>query len=160
MKKSFESIILILLGSLLIVGCASNWTKDLGTYDENDDIKTMFETYEFVSDYNYFYTGYIKSPEAIVGIKKDYDLVKKSGWGQVTNWQKFDPRSQKLKEIVEAMKNPGRPYGYKINAPDGGQIGVLYTKKWGKFYTPEIRFKDSNQLEVTPHKYNSTFAPS
>jgi hypothetical protein len=160
MKKFLKLLILLSLSCLLILSCSSNWTKNCGTYAENDDIKILFETHEYVSDYNYFYTGYIKSPEAIVGIERDFDLVKNSGWGIVTNWQKFDPSGEKLKELVEAMRNPGRPYGYMINAPDGEQVGVMYTKKWGNFYTPEIRFKSGNQLEVTPHKYNSTFAPS
>ena len=120
----------------------------------------MFETHEHVSDYNYFYTGYIKSPEAIVGIMKDYDLVKVSGWANVTNWQKFEPGGEKLKGLVEAMRNPGQPYGFIINAPGGDQVGVMYTKKWGTRYTPVIRLTDGNQLEITPHKYNSTFAPS
>ena len=160
MKKLLELFILLSLSCLLILGCSSNWTKNYGTYAVNDDIRTMFEAHEYVSDYNYYYTGYIKSPEAIVGLKRDLDLVKNSGWGIVTDWQKVDPNSEKLKELVEAMRNPGRPYGYIINAPGGDQVGVMYTKKWGNFYTPEIRFKHGKQLEVTPHKYNSTFAPS
>ena len=72
----------------------------------------MFEANEYVSEYNYFYTtyqgGYI---EAIVGIDKDYDLVKVSGWSRTTDWQKIEPGSQKLKEKVEAMYNPSK-YGY------------------------------------------------
>ena len=160
MRKFLELFILLSLCCLLILSCSSNWTKNFGSYAENDDIRTMFETHGYVSDYNYFYTGYIKSPEAIVGIKKDYDLVKVSGWANVTNWQKFEPGGEKLKELVGAMRNPGRPYGYIINVPSGDQVGVMYTKKWGKWYTPVIRMKDGNLLEVTPHKYNSTWAPS
>jgi len=119
----------------------------------------MFETYEYVSNYNYFYTRYVNDPEAIVGIKKDYKLVKVSGWVSVTNWQQFEPGGEKLKELVEAMRNPGQPYGYIINVPAGDQVGVMYTKKWGSPYIPEIRLKDGNLIAVTPHKYNSTFAP-
>jgi len=121
----------------------------------------MFETHEYVSDYNYFYTvsAYDNYPEAIVGIKKDYELVKVSGWVSVTNWQQFESGGEKLKELVVAMYNP-TSYGYIIYAPGGGdQIGVMYSQKWGGPYIPEIRFKDGIQLEITPHKYNSTFAP-
>ena len=66
----------------------------------------MFENYEYVSNYNYFYTSYGNGPEAIVGIKKDYELVKDSGRINVTNWQQFEPDSEKLKELVDAMKIP------------------------------------------------------
>jgi hypothetical protein len=119
----------------------------------------MFEAHEYDSEYNYFYTGNTNSPEAIVGIKKDYDLVRVSGWGNVTNWQKFEPIDEKLKVLVEAMYNP-TSYGYIIYAPGGDQIGVMYYQKWGSVWVPEIRLKNENQLEVTPHKYNSTWAPA
>jgi hypothetical protein len=122
----------------------------------------MLETYEYVPGYNYFYTGYANDPEAIVGIKKDYELVKVSGWANVTNWQPFEPAGEKLNELVGAMRIPGRlrPYGYIINEPGGDQIGVMYTTRWGTRYSTEIRLKDGNLLVVTPHKYNSTWAPA
>ncbi len=160
MKKFFELFILLSLCCFLILGCSSNWTKKIGGYAQTDDIKTMFETHEYVLDYNYFYTGDVKSPDAIVGIKRDYDLVKRSGWGYVTHWQKFDPHGEKLKELVEAMKTRGRPYGYIINTSDEDQVGVMYTYKWGARYTPFIQFKAGNRLEVTPYQYNIPWAPS
>jgi hypothetical protein len=144
---------------LLILSCSSNWPKNFGSYTQDEEIKTMFEAYEYVSEYNYFYTGNANDPEAIVGIDKDYDLVKVSGWARTTDWQEIEPGNQKLKEIVEAMYNPTK-YGFIIYGPGGNQVGVMYTGKWGTRYTPEIRLKNGNQLEVTPHKYNSTWAPS
>ena len=160
MKKCFALFFPLSLSCLLILSCSSNWTKTLGSYEQESEIRTMFETHDYISDYNYFYTGYVKSPEAIVGIHQDYDLVKVSGWPNVTNWQKFEPDGGKLKELVEAMRNAGRPYGYNISVPGGDQVGVMYTYDWGRWYTPFIRLKEGNQLEVAPHKYNSTFAPS
>jgi hypothetical protein len=69
-------LILFFLSSafcLFMLSCASNWTKNYGSSVQDADIKTMFETYEYVSkNYNYFYTGYGNDPQAIVGIKKDY----------------------------------------------------------------------------------------
>ena len=162
MKRFLILFFLLSTFCLLMLSCASNWTKNNGSFAQDDDIKTMFETHEGVPDYNYFYTFSLKfsnRPEAIVGIKKDYELVKISGWINVTNWQQFESGGEKLKELVEAMYNP-TSYGYIIYAPGGGdQIGVMYLQKWEGPYIPEIRFKDGNQLEITPHKYNSTFAP-
>ena len=86
-------------------------------------------------------------------------MVKVSGWARTTDWQEIEPGNKNLKEIVEAMYNPTK-YGYIIYVPGGNQVGVMYTGKWGTRYTPEIRLKNGNQLEVTPHKYNSTWAPS
>jgi hypothetical protein len=140
-----------------MLSCASNRTKNIGNSAQDDDIKTMFETYEYVSNYNYFYTGKANDPEAIVGIKKDYELVKVSGRVNVTNWQQFEPGGEKLKELVEAMRIPERrqPYGYIINAPGGDQVGVMYTTNLGSQYKSEIRLKDGTLLAVTPHNDNS-----
>ena len=161
MKRFLILFFLLSAFCLFMLSCASNWTKNNGIFSRDDDIKTMFETYEYVSEYNYFYTAsiYDNRPRAIVGIKKDYELVKVSGWNTVTNWQQFESGGEKLKEIVEAMYNP-TSYGYIIYAPGGDQIGVMYSHKMTGPYISEIRLKDGNQLEITPHKYDSTFAPS
>jgi len=160
MKRFLILFFLLSAFCFLMLSCASNWTKNNGSSVQDDDIKTMFETYEYVSKYNYFYSGYENAPEAIIGIQKDYELVKVSGWANVANWQQFEPGGEKLIELIDAMRNRSRPYGYIINEPGGDQIGVMFTTRWGTSYINEIRFKDGNQLEVTPHKYNSTFAPS
>ncbi len=159
MKGLFALFFLLLLVILLSLGCASYWPQNYGSYTQDQEIKTMFEAHEYDPEYNYFYTTYQGSPEAIVGIDKDYDLVKVSGWARTTDWQEIEPGSKKLKEIVETMYNPTK-YGYIIYGPGGNQVGIMYTGKWGTRYTPEIRLKNGNQLEVTPHKYNSTWAPA
>ena len=160
MKRFLILFFLLSAFCLFMLSCASNWTKNNGSFAEDDDIKTMFETHEYVSEYNYFSTAsiYDNRPQAIVGIKKDYELVKVSGWVALTNWQQFESGGEKLKELVATMYNR-TSYGYIIYAPGGNQIGVMYSQKWSGPYIPEIRFKDGNLIEVTPHKYNSTFAP-
>jgi len=47
---------------IIIAGCAHSWTKNNGSYAQDDGIKAMFETYDYVSGYNYFYTGYATAP--------------------------------------------------------------------------------------------------
>jgi len=160
MKRLFILFFLLFSFSLFMLSCASNRTRNNGSSVQDDDIKTMFETYEYVSNYNYFYTGYGNDPEAIVGIKKDYELVKVSGRVNVTNWQQFEPGGDKLEELVEAMKILERrqPYGYIINAFGGDQVGVMYTTSWGG-YRSEIRLKDGSLISVTPHNDNSQYAP-
>jgi len=160
MKRLLIPFFLLSLISLFMLSCASNWPKNFGSYTQDEEIKTTFEAYEYVSEYNYFFTtyqgGYI---EAIVGIDKGYDLVKVSGWSRTTDWQEIEPGSKKLKEKVEAMYNP-QTYGFILYGPGGNQVGVMYTGKWGTRYTTEVRLKKGKKLEVTPHKYNSTWAPS
>ena len=160
MKKLSILFFLLSLFSLFMLSCASNWTKNNGSSAKDNDIKAKFENYEYVSNYNYFYTGNTNDPEAILGIQKNYELVKVSGRINVARWQKFEPGGKILKELVEAMNMPGKgtPYGSIINAPSGDRIGVMYATKGKSSYT-DIRLMDGNLIAVTPHNDNSNWAP-
>ena len=145
---------------LLLTGCSTNWAKSLGSYTQDAEITQSFKNYRYNNDYNYFYTGKVKSPEAIIGIQKGYELVKVSGWANTTNWKSFEPSDgEKLQKLVNGMGKSRRLYGAYIKVPGGESIGVMYTKKWGGSYSPYIRLLDNNRLEVVPHKYNSHWAP-
>ena len=146
--------------SLFMLSCASNGIKNNGIVATDDDIRAMFETYEYDSTYNYFYSlgRWDRSPKAIVGINKDYVLVKESYPSDFTNWQQFEPGSEKLKELVDAMDKPTTNYyssaGFIIYAPGGGdQTGIMYSIIWGSDM-PEIRFKDGNLIVVKPLTFN------
>ncbi len=166
MKKILKTSFLLSLFCLLMLSCASNSTKNNGRAAANDDIKAMFEAHEYVPEYNYFYTAdyRTKSPYAIVGIKKDFELVKDSSGLYWTNWQQFEPGSEKLKELVEAVIAATTAYsstsGFIIYAPGGeDQKGIMYAKKVDPDI-PEIRFKDRNLIVVKPRKYlTSSGAP-
>ena len=157
--KRLLSIFILSLFSLFMLSCASNSAKNNGRAAANDDIKAMFEAHEYVPEYNYFYTAdyRYKSPYAIVGIKKDYELVKDSSGLSWTNWQQFEPRREKLKELVEAVNAATTAYsstsGFIIYAPGGeDQKGIMYAKQVEPDI-PEIRFKDRNLIVVKPRKY-------
>ena len=47
MKPRVSILILLPLGFLLIVSCASNWPKDFGSYTQDEKIKAMFEAHEY-----------------------------------------------------------------------------------------------------------------
>ena len=166
MKRFLILFFLLSLISLFMLSCASNWPKDFGSYTQDEEIKTMIEAHEYVSEYNYFYTAdyWYNSPQAIVGIMKDYKLVNDSSGLYWTNWQQFEPGSEKLKEIVEIIGNPTSAYsstiGFIIYAPGGGdQIGIMYSVKWYPDI-PEIRFKDRNLIAVKPRTFlTSSGAP-
>ena len=154
MKKILEISILLLIFSLLLLSCASNRTKDNGSVATDDNIKAMFETHEYESQYNYFSTSgrWDRSPKAIVGINKDYVLVKESYKADFSDWQQFEPNSGNLKELVEAMDTTASN-GFIIYASDGDQIGIMYAVKWGADL-PEIQFKDENLIAVKPKTFN------
>ena len=127
MKRFLIFFLLLSFFCILMLSCALNLPKNLGSSVQYDDIKAMFENYEYVSNYNYFSTGYANGPEAILGIQKNYELVKVSGRVNVTNWQQFEPGGEKLKELVKAnMTSQGnfRPVG-----ADYSMTGVI--EVWG-----------------------------
>ena len=164
MKRLLKFIFLLFPFALLLLSCVTTG-KNWGSSVQDDDVKAMFENYEYVSDYSYFYTSHGNGIEAIVGLKKDYELVKVSGWLYVTNWQQFEPGVEKLKELVEVIKadrypDPNYPiYGYIISASGEDQVGVLYRIGFPGSAT-QILLRDGNQIEVIPHKYTSTtFGP-
>jgi len=164
--KRLLIIFFLLCISLFMLSCASNYTKKYGGAVQDADVKAMFENYEYVSNRNYFYTGEGIDLEAILAIRKKYELVEVSGRINVTNWQQFEPGGEKLKELVEAIKamripdRRGQVYGYIIIAPGGDQVGGMYTtsRGWGLTYT-DIRLKDGNLLTVTPHNAAGWGAP-
>jgi hypothetical protein len=155
MKRLSILFFLLSLIFLFMLSCASNSTKNNGRVATDDDIRAMFETHEYDLKYNYFssFGRWSSSPVAIVGINKDYVLVKESYPSYFTNWQQFEPGSEKLKELVEAMDKT-TSYGFMIYAPGGGdQIGIMYSRKWDADM-PEIRFKDGNLIVVKPLTFN------
>ena len=161
MKRILEISFLLSVFSLFMLSCASNSTKNNGRVATDDDIRAMFKTYEYDLKYNYFYSlgRWSSAPEAIVGINKDYVLVKESSESDFTNWQQFEPGSEKLKELVDAMVKPTATQysevGFKIYAPGGGdQIGIMYSVNRFGSNKPEIRFKDGNQI-VVPSTFSS-----
>jgi hypothetical protein len=157
MKRILKISFLISLFSLFLLSCASNSTKNDGSVATDDDIRAMFETYEYDLKYNYYYNlgRWNRSPVAIAGIDKDYVLVKESNPSDFTNWQQFEPGNEKLKELVDAMDKPtSNNYssaGFIICAPGGeDQIGIMYYVSRFGSNKPEIRFKDENQIVIKP----------
>ena len=164
MKRFLPLIYILSSFYLLIPGCASNWQKNFGKSVPDEDIKAMFERYEHVAGYNYFYTRFASAPEAILGIQREFELMSASGWkGSKTSWQQFEPEGTKLKEFVEAMSSkPGRfpPFGYSIKAPNGNQIGVMYATPRGPGWSDEIQLLDGNRISVTPSIYRPNRYPA
>ena len=162
MKRLVLLFFLLSLISLFMLSCASSRTKTIGNSVQDDDIKAMFENYEYVSNCSYFYTSYGNGPEAILGIQKNYELIKISGRVNVTNWQQFEPHGEKLKELVDGIKAANLPLrkppdGYIIFAPGGDQVGVMYATRLPTS-NRVIRLKDEKLIAVTPHD-DAGFAP-
>ncbi len=103
-----------------------------GRLKVNSDVKDVFERYEVLPDYRYFYTESAAWPRVVIGIHKDYTL-------QSDYWNSVDVTPERLKRWVNF---PGdfRHYFRANNGSDildqnGRKIGVWYALKsksdWG-----------------------------
>lgn len=121
--RMLTAIGLIFILILAFSGCAINsWH-----FEQSPMITQIFDAYQSLPDYKYYFTGWEKKPDAIAGIHRSYALTKDSGFGR--KWKKFDPGATTLKEMVDGMhKQLGRkPNGALILNATGNQVGVIYS---------------------------------
>jgi hypothetical protein len=114
---------LIFMLLLAFSGCATSYWH----FERSPTITQIFDSYQSLSDHNYYFTGWEKKPDAIAGIHRSYTLTKDSGFGR--KWKKFDPSATALKEMVDGMhKQLGRkPNGALILDATGRQEGIIYS---------------------------------
>lgn len=142
-RYNFLFIFLIL--SILLTSCATVTKTDnsLGKIKESNDVTSSYKSYAINPDYNYFYYGSELQPDAIMGIKKDYDVQSKF-WKQI----RLTKEQLEYWVIWGERQNSGESFsrrysGYQgayILDPDGKSIGDWYSKKdMGIFYFPGNR---------------------
>lgn len=106
----------------LTAGCLANY----GTMEPSRDINKLFESYQVMPDYRYYYTGGQNNPKVIMGIRKDYTL-------KTSSWIPMDPlTSDILKKRIDAMTNLGTAGwavdGWMIYSPAGEKVGLWYSR--------------------------------
>jgi hypothetical protein len=132
---------------LLIAGCLA----DYGQMERSREINAVFESYQVLPDYSYYYTGWQNNPRVIMGIHKDYTL-KTGSWssmGSIT--------SDMLKKRIEGMTNQigqaAENYGWVIFNPAREKVGIWYSKldqttvKFGKnkeIFVSQPKWEDAN----------------
>lgn len=121
--KSAALIGLLAAGLVLIMaGCGANY----GNLKYNDDVKQIFESYEVLPDYRYYYSGSDAYPNVIIGIQKEYQLKSEL-------WKPVDLTADLLKDWLNFPRNKvgfdQDRRGSYILSPDGRQIGVYYANR-------------------------------
>jgi len=131
-----NSLIFLIAALTLLIGCSGTW----GKYKRSDEVTKIYETYQVLPDYNYYYTGSNVRPDAVMGIQKNYTLTSADLWIAVN----LD--SKQLKFWVEDIKkDPSyQPDGYFILDDKGKQIGTYYTR-WD---TGPVKMQGEKQVEV------------
>lgn len=138
-RMPITTISLLLIWMLIIfVGCDEQY----GRIHSSLKVSQMFETYEVLDDYKYYFSGSDVKPDGIIGIHKNYTL-------DSSLWKPVDLTSQQLQSWIEIITNyhgvTFSNYGAFILDPSGKQIGVWYSQ-WGE---GTIKMKDDNHIMVT-----------
>jgi len=107
---------------LRIGGCA----HDYGRLQPSSAVTAIFKTDRVLPDYKYYYAGPDGWPDAIIAVNKEFTLVS-------DQWTAFEPSPQRLRNLTDYAQSlygtdaHHYPYGYKILAPDGRQVGIWYS---------------------------------
>jgi hypothetical protein len=152
---AFDIIILMML--FMFASCSSTqmdaYNQSLGSFKESPEVTRLFKTYQKHPDYKYYYAGFMKDPEAVVGIHNDYMIFISSDSGsRAGRWKEFEPTPQNLEMLVKGIGKNDKPYGADILDPAGKQVGILYTfKQQQPLHQPLVRMIEDNLISVVPH---------
>jgi hypothetical protein len=115
-------------------------SSDYGRFKRSREVEKIFEGYQVLPDYTYYYSGPGADPTAIMGIHRDYSLRSRL-------WKKVDLTESQLKAWVDEMSDhidfAPMPHGFSISDHTKKPIGV--------FYSPEqtnVRIEEDNKIVV------------
>lgn len=119
-SESYGALLLLLI--LGIGGCVHNY----GRLQPSSAVTAIFKADRVLPNHKYYYTGPDGWPDAIIAVNADFILVS-------DQWTAFEPSPKRLRNLTDyAQTHYGTdvhyfPYGYKIIAPDGRQVGLWYS---------------------------------
>ena len=149
-------VIAFLVILLMNAGCSSTdktYSQSLGSYKKSHEASKLFSTYQFLPDYKYYYAGFMKDPEGVIGIHKDYLIAEICGRGsRAVHWHEFDATSQNLKLLAKGIALKGKPYGADILDHTRKQVGILYTFEQFE-YQVFVRKLEDNSICIVPQYY-------
>ena len=137
-KVSIAAVVLMLYGGVWI-GCVSHDSHLKLSYSVQD----QFERSWIYSGLQYYYSGTMEDPLALVALEPDVML-------ESTAWQATEMTGQQLYSWVRAFKmQPWIEYnqipdGAVITDPQGNRVGFYYSI-W-KY--PRVRFLDANRIKI------------
>ncbi len=141
--ESFTGKVLIIaVGLLLLTSVSAFADSKYGKLERSRDLQKQIESYQVLSDHNYYYSGGHARPNAIIGIHKDYQLVT----GQ---WQGVQISSGQLQKWITSISpdtsmGPRGYYGAYIISPDSKKAGFWYSIQ----SSTSIKFPGGNKIEV------------
>jgi len=110
-----------------------------GSLKRDPEVTRIFEAYEILPNYKYYYNGRGNIPYAIIGIDEGFKL--RQGL-----WKEIELTTQLLRGWIYQMDTiyGYRPYGSKILDHTGKQLGIWYSsKQW-----TTVIMEDNNEVAV------------
>jgi hypothetical protein len=130
----------------LLAGCASSPERreNSGILKLSREVSQVFESYQVLPEYKYYYYGSDTKPSAIMGIDRNYTLDTRL-WKEAV-----DLTPEQLKKWVDqilAFMPPVRTYGAYILGPAGEQVGIWYSP----YPDAPVAVQPDKRVEVVPH---------
>ena len=146
-------MILFMNGSCSSTNTTNNpYTQSIGSYKKSQEVYRLFKTYQYHPDYKYYYAGFMKDTEGVVGMRNDQLIEESCGRGSwAVHWHEFENTPQNLEILVKGIERKGKPYGADIFDNAGKQVGILYTFEQFE-YRPSIR-KSGDNFCIVPQYY-------
>ena len=102
----------------------SSLSSKYGSFRQSRAVGRLFESYEILPDFIYYYTGPDAEPTAILGVHNDYSLRSRF-------WKKVDLTQRQLKAWVDLMSDhidfAPMPRGFFVLDDRGTEIGIFYS---------------------------------
>ena len=146
--------IMILIMLIMYASCSST-TKDTysqshGSFKKSQEVTKLFKSYQLDPDYKYYYAGFMKDTEGVVGMHNDQLIEKSCGRGvRAVRWHEFETSPKNLEILIKGIEKKGKPYGADIYDQAGKQVGILYTFEQFE-YRPFVRKLENNSICVVP----------
>ena len=134
-------MVVCLLSTSLLLACATGQVH----FRRSWDVSRTFESFEIVPGYKYYYNGLPSTPDAIVGISKNYEL-------DSPYWHSMEINEKEMRHVIgEILNTPGvvpdklEAQGAKILNNHGEVIGIWYSA----WKLPTITFKTDKKFYMS-----------
>jgi hypothetical protein len=140
-KRAAAAPVILLL--VILAGCAG---ARYGSTVIDDRAKQVFESYQVLPGYHYYYSGSDAWPDAVIAIDPAFTL-------KTTLWKAVKPTPAQLRDWfnwpLARVGYDAFPYGRYILAADGRRIGLWYSVRDWRDETV-VRMIDAHTVEITP----------
>jgi hypothetical protein len=135
----FLSRILPALMITVLCGCGSSI---YGRLQSSQEVTQAFRNNQILSDHQYYYSGFQRIPNGIIGIANRYRL-------RSSRWKPIELNPTLLNQLAYRMDYVYnvQPRGAWILDHDGNRIGIWYSSI---YQTKVLLEKDNNVVVVTP----------